>query len=913
MSEQQDRRIGEVLVRLGKLAPPQLEAALHHQQACRARGQPVRLGQVLVEWRLVAREDVLAAVAWQAGVGQAGAGQAGVGQAVAGQAGAGRAGDTRPADTRPSDPRARAPASSSTPPTPHLPAGLDPTDRAEIERALAAGERLGDYVLLGELGRGGMGVVRRAWEPRPDRFVAVKQMLKKPDAKGLALFQREARVAAKLEHPDIAPLIHFGEDAEGRPYLVMPFVQGSPLAALCPLPPRRAAAVLARVARAVAHAHAHDVVHRDLKPQNVLLRPEDAPCVLDFGLAKDVGSDSLDLTDTGQVRGTPLYMAPEQLQPERVPVGPLTDVYGLGATLYECLTGRPPVEGESGVEVMIAIVDRDPTPPRAFAPAVARDLETICLKCLEKDPDHRYPSAVALAEDLERYLAGEEVLARPVPWLVRALRRARRHPARVAAAALAALLALALGLGLWTRAEAQRELAAERAAAQEALGREQRKVEQEQGRVAEEQQRVAAMRDASALFQQIVQALNYRYQRLARDGAGRVDLAREAALIEGARGRTAPLLARLDALLAGHPRLLELRVLRGRVQLLLNEPERALVDADAALALDPAAREGQLLRGRALMRQATFEVADYTREREALERLEAAARALAAAGELEPLDRAWLAIARGQHAEAVAALRGLVEQPSERPEEPRLALVVALGFQLRGARGEAELLRGVREGSEQALAACPRVAQALFLRAYAACRLAPEDEAITRAALDDFGLAILLRPGFELAYVERGRLRTSSARRGRTLEAFGPEVEASLADYERAIALRACDPEPRFNRGVLRGYRGELEGALADLREAARLDPSVADYPFQEGHVHLRGGRKDEALAAFSRALTLAPDHVDALFARAALLKERGDAPGALRDFGRLLELAPDHPKAAAIRKAVARLERQAR
>ncbi len=328
-----------------------------------------------------------------------------------------------------------------------------------------AGKVVAGCKVLEGLGRGGMGVVYRARQPGLNRDVALKMILAGAHASpaATARFRAEAEAVARLQHPNIVQVFRLGEH-DGLPYLVLEYVPGGTLARALdgtPMPPRRAAETAEVLARAMHHAHGQGVVHRDLKPGNVLLAADGTPKVADFGLAKLLEGGE-PLTPTGDVVGTPSYMAPEQAGgPARV--GPAADVYALGAILYEMLTGRPPFRAETAQETLRQVVSEEPVPPGRLRPRLSRDLETICLKCLEKAPAKRYASAEALADDLRRYLDSRPILARRIGPVGRLARWAGRRPAVAALTAAVALLAVlgVIGLGWSSRNDRRLRLQAE--------------------------------------------------------------------------------------------------------------------------------------------------------------------------------------------------------------------------------------------------------------------------------------------------------------------------------------------------------------------------------------------------------------------------------------------------------------------
>jgi WD40 repeat protein len=304
----------------------------------------------------------------------------------------------------------------------------------------------GNYELLEELARGGMGIVYRARQKRLNRTVALKMLLTGPLAsfEEVQRFRAEAEAAAELDHPNIVPIYEVGE-FDAQPFFSMKLIAGGSLAQALrsgqwtagdPTTDRRAARLMATVARAVHYAHQHGILHRDLKPANILLDDQGQPHVTDFGLAKRV-SGAADLTRTGSVMGTPAYMAPEQAGGQAKRASTAADVYALGAILYELLTGQPPFRADDPLDLVMKVVAGEPPRPRQIRSGTPRDLETICLECLQREPGRRYVSALTLAEDLERFLDGRPIAARPAGALERFGRWCRRNRTLAAAGALA--------------------------------------------------------------------------------------------------------------------------------------------------------------------------------------------------------------------------------------------------------------------------------------------------------------------------------------------------------------------------------------------------------------------------------------------------------------------------------------------
>ena len=327
-----------------------------------------------------------------------------------------------------------------------------------LAQSVGPGQQLsyvGNYELLEEIARGGMGVVYKARQTTLGRVVAVKMIVsgRLASEQDVQRFQVEAQAAAGLQHPNIVSIHEVGQH-EGWHYFSMDYVEGRDLSQILRenlLSAKQAATYVRQMAEAIHYAHQQGTLHRDLKPSNILIDSHDQVRITDFGLAMRVEGGS-DLTRTGQILGTPSYMPPEQAQGKRSLIGPASDVYSLGAVLYECLTGRAPFRADSVLKTIEQVIHAEAASPRTLNAAIPRDLETICLKCLEKEPHRRYNTADHLADDLQRFLTGEPIVARPARALERTVKWVRRHPtpaALIVSSAVALLALVGAGIGLY--------------------------------------------------------------------------------------------------------------------------------------------------------------------------------------------------------------------------------------------------------------------------------------------------------------------------------------------------------------------------------------------------------------------------------------------------------------------------------
>ncbi len=693
---------------------------------------------------------------------------------------------------------------------------------AEVGRAAEASPRtLGRYRIVGQLGAGGAGVVYRAHDPQLGRDVAIKVL---PAASEGSL--AEARAQARVDHEHVCKVFEVGE-LEGRPTIVMQLVEGETLrVAARGMTVEQKVAVLAQVADAVHAAHRIGLIHRDLKPTNIMVERGGKPYVMDFGLARDVDAS---LSASGGVVGTPPYMAPEQARGETRALDRRTDVYSLGATLYEVLTGKAPFAGDTGAAVLVRVLSDDPVSLRRLAPAVPADLETVALKCLEKEPARRYDSARALADDLRRFLDGEPVAARRAGVTYRLGKRLRKH--RVAAASLAvAVLAIAgagavalrAGLRSAAEAEAARRFGEEvqsietvmRLAALSPLHDTRREREIVRARMAAIEARMAGWGDdgraAAGSY-----ALGRGHLALGEPAAARARLERAWEL--GARGPEVAL-ALAQALGALYAAEVE------RARLVVDDDERAARLAELGTRLrEPARRALERSRGATLLESTTYTEAliDHIEGRHA----EAARRARVAADELP-----WLFEARRLEGDALRAQAG--ERFDGGDYDGALALLADAGERyaqaLTIARSDAATLRAEFE----------RRRLSLEIRTDKKGGAAPAD---FDPAVEAFDAAKLADPAARGLDVQRAHLEVQRASFLRQTGKGDPMPAVARALVYATLELD--DPETWYVLGLAYWVRGNVLGERGQdprpsLREAARAARrAVAFAPrFPRGH-----------------------------------------------------------------------------
>jgi serine/threonine-protein kinase len=692
---------------------------------------------------------------------------------------------------------------SADPPS-ELPAAAQARLLADARELAAEGALLhGRYRLVRELGRGGMGVVYEAEDVALRRRVALKRLNLVPGAgPGLAeVVLREARAAARLDHPNIAAVYDVHPDA-----LVMQLVEGRPLSELADVPVRTLVAWTRDAARAVHHAHAHGIVHRDLKPHNLLIAGERV-VVTDFGLAKELAVDT-SLSLSGSVLGTPAYMPPEQAGGRAREVDARADVYALGATLYDRLAGRPPFASKDLVALLRAVVEDEPVPLRALAPAVPRDLACVVHTCLEKDKARRYASADALADDLERWLAGAPVHARPPSLAYRLEKTLRRHRRLAAGAVLLALVAL--GAVAWNASERARHAATEETLA----------LVERVNVVLENAQAMGVGEGRQSALELLEGGIADCRAFLARHPSHQIEAKLGRLLSEA--GRTDEALAAFERALALRPGDAPARLERGLLRSKLHRERSARAPDDAELAAlhagaradlevvlapAPELRVIDIERGKGELARLEGRLADATRHYANVERL---------APHLEvPPARAALALARGdpdeafrQAMSAVDLARGFAPAyvatgATATPEEAAARAIRQLERAAAGLEATLEIegLAGRFTDWAARLAERTSTAAAYAHRATGELRRAAraEDEgrrseglaALARAS-EDLGYALTIEPALAPAYADRAWVALARAERLGAAQREGEAraaLEQARADLARATEL----------------------------------------------------------------------------------------------------------------------------
>ena len=791
----------------------------------------------------------------------------------------------------------------------------------EQEKRLEAPPPMERYDVKARLGEGSAAVVFEAWDKPLKRAVAIKVLRPYMAGAGIARdrFLREAQTAAGLSHPNVVTVFDVGE-AHGRLFLVMELVDGRPLSGLLgELRKDRArlVSVIERAARGVAAAHAKGIVHRDLKPANILVTKSGDPKVGDFGLARS--ADVSGMTKTGATLGTPNYMAPEQVMGRDIT--PRTDVYAMGAILYEALTARLPHIGQTAGEIYAKILSEEIQPARDIDPTVARELEAIVMKALSRNAWDRYATAQELADDLARWRAGEPVTARPQSGVMRLARRGWKWAA--AALILAAVAAAAVTLkprggrealeraGAFER-EGRLEAARDEYNAARAIDPSNAEATAGFGRVNAELARRAAAADE-------LKSVRIEAERLLTEARDGIESAQRILYLPNGQPkdvalRVGTVLAKLDEAVQKAPGMAAGHHLRGRAMELLGREDEAEGAWKRAIEVEgefgPARFDlGRMMLARSFVEALAATQADRDRRRAAAEALVRAAgeeiEAAVRSGWDDPMARmlaaGMLAFVRQEpnrvhdlahegmtrfagrdgveqfHFLCGVSIMDLKEKSREyeealrlRPNWPLARFMRAVDLMMRGKAKEA------KEDLDQAILWNPRFAHAYVTRGTANKELGQHE-----AALADWGAALNIRELSE-ARVNRSALRF-----------YLHDLPGALEDAELVLKADPRNADALVLRGGLREAQGDLEAALDDLDLSVELEPRRAFAWLGRGNIHLKRGDIDQAIADFSRAIKEDPRMVDAYWNRMLARRQKGDTRGAISDAELVMKLAP--------------------
>lgn len=761
----------------------------------------------------------------------------------------------------------------------------DPTIPDKVQTAaLYPNNLVGKFVLVNLLGSGGMGDVWEAWARDLRRFVAIKFM-RFPFEEDRRRFVREAELVGRLQHPNIVPVYELGEH-NGQPYLVMQKIEGR-TADQVELELRDALAVIRDAARALHHAHLQGIVHRDIKPRNLILETPGSGTgcggpkvyVMDFGLARPVRADA-GITQTGVVVGTPQFMSPEQARGDQKKVDTRSDVYALGATLYALLTGVPPFTGDDMVKMYDRVVNEDPPGPRRLRPSIPWEVESIVLKAMDKEPGHRYQTAEALADDLQRYLDGEPVLARRPSITYRVRKKIAKHRWLAATGAVAFLALAALGFYFAYEAGVEAEAMAR---AREDLARGDAALEPEEklglyeragARLSEARAKADAIREAmTRQRRQRERARSVFGQGMDRLRMLERVLSSPTAREEDARAAAAEAKARFEEALEIHPEFAEAALEIARIHLELGERDEARAWATRASLLSPDLATARLVR--ALIDLERYE--DLRHGREGSVRPESPEAKLLESSIAEDLARAQnhireardLAYARGlrlfaegEYEQAAKEIEGYLRDV---PADWRARDWCAHAW-LHTGRFDAAVAQAVRVLEHR-----PRLASAYLTRGSAL-----GSQGRLREAIADYDLAIELSPGTPHAWLNRGVARRDSG-----------DPKGAVEDLSKALELLPGLAAAHSHRAAAYAMLRRFEEALADCERALRLDPQSARAHLTHGVVLTIQGDLEGALAALSRAIAIRPEQAEAYNNRGLVWQRRGEYAQALEDYDR--------------------------
>ncbi|MFH1228661.1 MAG: tetratricopeptide repeat protein [Planctomycetota bacterium] len=761
----------------------------------------------------------------------------------------------------------------------------------------------GKYILERKLGQGGMGAVYLALDPALNRKVALK-IITSNDAELLERFQREAQAVAKLKHPNIVQVYEAGA-AGKQHYFTMDYIEGISLEQAISSAKRpniqNIARIVLQVASALHYAHGQHIIHRDIKPANIMITKQGQAYITDFGLAKQLTGLDRSLTMSGTAIGTPNYMSPEQAQGKKDEVDPRSDIFSLGATMYHCLTGRMPFAGNEIYEVISKVINVDPPAPSTIVRIIPKDLETICLKCLNKDKAKRYQTAGELARDLKRYLEGEEIAARRTGLISKLRIKAARNKAASLSIIGAAIILIIVVISLLISSSNKRHLIAQYRQEAEQLFRDSQydktkaacnkllalapqdediqsllkrceKIIKAQD--TKKQQEDEQAKEAAAKAQKTVDIRAQAKSILDRAGGApapdqKIEFAQEALKIDPTYGDAWQVIGYAYKEKANHA---------GSFDEYQKLTDKAFEYFSKAIKTTPTLAYSYYER-------AVINVINYNRPEEAMTDFEMVLK-------YDPNSYiGWFAkgnIAQSQNKndEAIDNYTKAIELY---PENTWAYNNRAIAYKNKG-----ELDKAIADCSE-AIRIDPKYADA-----YTSRGLAYKNKGALDRAIKDYDEAIRLNPKSARAYMNRGIAYKNKG-----------ELDKALADYNEAIRIDPKDAIIYTNRGNVYDLKGELDKAIADYNEAIRLNPKYAVAYSNRGSFYYNKGELDKAIADYTQAICFDPGYISSYKNRGVAYCDKKEFGKAIADLERYLELAPKNSETPKIRQIIEDIKRQ--
>ncbi len=821
---EEDRVFASFLVKYGLLPKEKVQDVLALQKRLAQEGQIMSLGGLTVLKGYVTARDVKATLKLSKAAKQ-------------------RYSDTHYAPTAATPSSGRKAAGWTVPDS-----TLGPLCSQTVSSAEETGEEFGKYRLLGELGHGGMGIVYKAFDTELKRTVALKMLLCEEsgvETQQVKRFMIEARAAAKLKHPNIVQLHDFGEEY-GRHYFTMDYVEGISLEdALADrkrqrLSPKRISEIIRDVADALGYAHSKGIIHRDIKPANILLDRDGKPFLTDFGLAKEVRGLEKSLTLTGVIMGTPYYMSPEQARGDKR-IDRRSDIFSLGVIMYEALTGRKPFAGTQIYEILNKVIDTDPPTLRSVSRLVHRDIETICMKCLDKEKQRRYRSAKELSDDITRYLEGEPILARPSGLPTKIWKKAKKN--RITSVSIAATAAIFLIVIMSLLVSSARTSA---------------KIEVYM-RQAQEEFDERNFADARALCEKILELS---------PGDRTAEELRRKCISEIARLDEESRRERETALALVRQKT-QAQEIRARAQAIIDRlkstrtPWERITACDEALEIDPTFGLAWQEKGYAYK-----ELRDYDKAFECFTKAIGLTPQLA----YSYYERAWI----------TQSVRKKLEDAV--PDFEKVIQLDPGSHIAHFSKGYVEALRRNYDAAiahyTKAIEIFPQYDTAYHDRGYARQQKGDLD-----GAIEDYSKAIEIDPTLIMAYLNRGNARSAKN-----------DLDGAVADYEKVIEIDPKNAGAYCNRGNVRARKGNHSGAVADYSKAIKLDPELAEAYYSRGLHSYHRGDIDKAIADWTKAIEIKPDYAHAYYNRGVARKSKDDTEGALADYEKAIQADPYFP-----------------